>query len=100
MTDTLTAEPLPPTPPPQGRGFKVRSLAEAVQRRAIQNNVKGKARDNLACDFFTGAALALEMAKDDEANIVGFNAYMIAIRGWSWVEEVLAKTKEKETVDG
>jgi len=72
----------------------LKKLAGTFEARVKNQGLKGKARDRAALEFFCGAAAALDAAGDkDEAQSVTFNAFLISVRGYEIVTDIL---KEKE----
>jgi hypothetical protein len=67
-------------------------LAQSFVARAESQEMKGKARDRAALEFFLGAA-AISVGKLQEQIL--FNASMIAVRGFSWVKELAGKQPAK-----
>ena len=77
--------------------MKAHDIARAfIARTKTQNYRKGKQLDNAALEFFCGAATACIGTPDE--NHMSTNAYLVAIRGFSWIEELAAIKDEAPAI--
>lgn len=70
----------------------LKSLCKHFMIRASTHGLKGKKRDDEACAYFAGAAVALTLAEHPEANQVGtWFSLVLSVRGYEAIEKQAAE---------
>jgi len=70
----------------------LKTIARGIIDRAVALNLKGKKRDDMALDYWVGAARAAEALGHEEeaAHLRTVAVMLIATRGYSEVERIVA----------
>lgn len=71
----------------------ITALARTFKTRAENFNLRGKKRDELACEFFLGASMGAEHAGDKQLSqtILAIASLLICTRGYAAVLELAGK---------